>query len=284
MTLPIMHSQTSHQVERLLSSPSHALGLTGEQGAGKGHIAYYIASQILNSDPSDHPYVKHIDVVTQKTGIEDIRELQKFLSLTVPGKDIYKRVVIVEHIDSIGHEAQNALLKTLEEPPQDTIIIVTFARDTAILPTIHSRLQKINVLPVSQTTAQTALRQYSQQELTKAFYISNGQVGLLMALLNDQTDHPLLQGITQAREVITMSRYQRLASVDKLTKGSVPPLHILDGLYRLMNASYQQSLKTKSNDELRAIVSRLNLIEQAISDLDSNVQAKLVLSRLFLEL
>lgn len=82
-----------------------------------------------------------------------------------------------------------------------------------------------------------------------------------------------------------MTRYNRLAQVDALVKDKeISPSNLLDGLYRLVDASYRQSVKSKSNHDLKASAGRLALIEKACDDLDHNVQAKLVLSRLFLEL
>ncbi|MGI9027773.1 MAG: hypothetical protein ACR2FM_02945 [Candidatus Saccharimonadales bacterium] len=288
MTDFLAHQQTLHKINQFLAEPTHALGLSGDAGAGKGFAAQYIAAQLLQTTiPKilQHPYVLNLDASAQKTGIDDIRELQKFLTLTVPGTASIKRVVIVQHLDTLGHEAQNALLKTLEEPPVDTVILVTFKRDTALLPTIHSRMQRIQVVPVDEPTAAAQLNQYSKEEFTKAYYISGGLSGLLIALLTQQADHPLLDGIAQARQLIGSSRYERLAQVDKLVKNSsLAPAVVLDGLYRLIDASYRQALKSKPNQELRAIVARLRLVEQAISDLEANVQAKLVFSRLFAEL
>lgn len=285
MTTPVMHQQTARQIERILDSPPHAIGLCGDGGAGKGYLANYISAKILDiSEISEHPYVLHLDVVQDKAGIEEVRKAQNFLTLTVPGNNTFKRVVIIEYIDKLGHEAQNALLKTLEEPPTDTVIVVTFQRETDILPTINSRLQTVSVLPVDQSAAKGMFSSKDATEFTKAFYLSGGQMGLLHALLDNESEHPLQQAIVLAKSVISESRYKRLAMVDSLVKNSVSPQLMLDGLYRLMNASYQQSLKTKTTAELKPMVHRLTLIESAIADLDQKVQAKLVLNRLFLEL
>lgn len=285
MNSPMMHQQTVRQIERIVSSPPHAIGLSGDVGAGKGHVAKYISSKVLDiSEINDHPYVMHIDVIAAKAGIDEVRKVQNFLSLTVPGTGAVKRAIIIEYIDKLGHEAQNALLKTLEEPPSDTIIVATFERKTDILPTINSRLQTVSILPIDQTTAKTAHPSIDDAEFNRAFYLSGGQAGLLCALLNKDTEHPLQQAIVLAKDIISESRYKRLTMVDSLLKNNVSPQVMLDGLYRLMHASYQQSLKVKKSDELKPMVQRLKLIEAAIADLDNKVQAKLVLNRLFLEL
>lgn len=76
-------------------------------------------------------------------GIKDIRQLQQSLQLK-PFKSAMKAAIIYD-----GHtmttEAQNAFLKTLEEPPNNTYIIVTAETDTAFLPTILSRCKIITL-------------------------------------------------------------------------------------------------------------------------------------------
>lgn len=284
----LAHTQTTRQIEQFFASPAHALGLSGDNGAGKGYAARYICAHLLRiavEKTVEHPYVLILDAASPKTGIDDIRELQKFLTLTVPGTAAIKRVVIIEHLDRLGHEAQNALLKTLEEPPADSVIIGTYQRDTALLSTIHSRLQRVQILPVEEDKAKRHYQAYSKADFTRAYTISDGLTGLLAAILEQQTEHPLLEGISRAREVIKATRLQRLGMVDELTKNNPPvsPRLVLDGLYRLLYASYQQSLKSHTNKQLQPVIARLRLLEQAISDLDENVQAKLVFSRLFLE-
>ncbi len=70
-------------------------------------------------------------------GIEDVRNIQKRILLK-PFKSKTKAIVI-DALEDITLEAQNALLKTLEEPPANTLIIITTPRKDLILPTIISR-------------------------------------------------------------------------------------------------------------------------------------------------
>lgn len=74
-------------------------------------------------------------------GIEDVRNIQKAILLK-PFRGKVKAVVI-EVYESITPEAQNALLKILEEPPNNTIIVITTARKDLLLPTILSRCKVI---------------------------------------------------------------------------------------------------------------------------------------------
>jgi DNA polymerase-3 subunit delta' len=283
----LMHASTQKQVDNFLKSPLHALSLSGEPGAGKGTLAKFIAAQVLKIDHgiTEHPYFSQLDG-NDKVGIDEIRQLQTFLKLKVPGKAVYKRTVLLENLDGLRHEAQNALLKTIEEPPADTIIIVTYSLTNKVLPTLHSRLQNIKVMPVDLESAeQTLSDQFNQKLIKQSYYMSGGQPGIMFSLLEKESSHPLIGAIEEARRVLGMSRFERLNQVDKLIKNKdVATSSILDGLYRLIDAGYKQALEKRRADELKPFSVRLKLIEQAIRDLQENVQPKLVLSRLFTEL
>jgi len=76
-------------------------------------------------------------------GITPIRELETSLALLpVEGG---RRVALIEHADRMSEPAQNALLKTLEEPPLQTHIILAAAEDSSLLPTIRSRCAVIRL-------------------------------------------------------------------------------------------------------------------------------------------
>ena len=288
----LIHPQTKKQAESFIKLPSHALAIRGDQGAGKGSVAKFIVAGVLHAPIekiSEHPYVYIIEAKNSKIGIDEVRALQTFLKLKVPGGSAIKRAAILENIDYLRHEAQNALLKTLEEPPEDTIILTTFSQRSRVLQTIHSRMQQVSVLPVELEYGQDILSgQFNKDSINKAYYMSGGQPGLMMAILNDQQSHELVSAISDARRIIEMSRYERLSIVDKLTKDkNAKPELLLEGLYRLISAAYKNSLAssaTKTTESSKLYINRLKALESSINDLQENVQAKLVFSRLFMEL
>ncbi len=89
------------------------------------------------------------------TGIADIRTFCRDLSLVPRGK---QQVGIIEHMELLTPEAQNALLKTLEEPPANTYIIGTTHMPEALLPTVRSRMSVVT-LPDTAGKSDTAILQ-----------------------------------------------------------------------------------------------------------------------------
>lgn len=82
----------------------------------------------------------------ESLGIEEIRNLQHWLSLK-PFQE-KKKIILIKEAQSLTPEAQNALLKTLEEPPPNSLIILTVPDRFLLLPTIISRCQ-ISELPAT---------------------------------------------------------------------------------------------------------------------------------------
>ena len=149
----------------------HALLLTGPAGLGKRHFADCFSRSMLCDSPLDdgsacgscrgcllveagsHPDYLRVEPEEEGKGIgiDKVRELASFQSL----KSQYgrQRVIQLQPADRLNINAANALLKTLEEPAGDTVLILTTDRPMALLPTIRSRCQQVIFRPVSDPSA-----------------------------------------------------------------------------------------------------------------------------------
>src|SRR5664279_4200769 len=97
---------------------------------------------------------------TQSIGIEDIKNMQKKLFLK-PIKS-KKKAVILEDAQLLTTEAQNALLKVLEEPPEHTIIILSTQSKETLLPTIISRCQVIELEQVKKELSGKEIQEFTE--------------------------------------------------------------------------------------------------------------------------
>ncbi len=274
----LLHDKTKKQIDSFIRSPSNGIILTGVMGAGKSHLARTIATNLIGNK-SPHLY----EIYGLDSGIDDVRKIQKKLTLQVPGDKQVRRIVIFNDFDSLGHEAQNALLKTLEEPPLDTVLILTISDTKSVLPTIFSRVPQLYVRPVTRTHA---LAFSSSPKAESSFYLSGGSAGLFVSLLADSKDHPLAKAVSKSKELLSLEKYQRLSAIDVLLKDKELDTKIfLDGMLRLINASYALAISShKDNKLIKQQQVRLKSILEANEDIHSGVHQKLVLSRLFLAL
>jgi DNA polymerase-3 subunit delta' len=121
-----------------------------------------------------------------------------------------QRVVIIQSAQRMTSAAQNALLKLIEEPPADTILLLIMDNKESVLRTIASRCQVVYVRPVTDTQ----IAEYGYAEITE---IARGRAGLVM----DVVKQPELKEVygevmDQAKQILAANPFERLAIVDSL--------------------------------------------------------------------
>jgi hypothetical protein len=276
----VLHPHTHKRLKDFTQQPSHALLLVGPDGSGKFSIAKMIAEEILGVPTiTDYPYSLQLAADNAAIGIEAVRQIERFLSLKVPGQKTYKRVIIIEKAERLSLEAQNALLKTLEEPPKDTLIILTTTHVSGLLPTIRSRAQTIIVNRPDIASLGKQFPDIDSATYKRAYVMSGGRPGLLSALLSE-TDHPLNLAADYARQLLGKSMYDRLLMVDELARKPDLTIDITLTLQQMAHLSLQTA-KGKTFARWQNI---LTVSYQAREALAMNVQPKLVLTNLMLHL
>lgn len=269
----LLHPTTAQELERFLEQPAHALGVFGEIGAGKSAVADRIASELLKADVTiDHPAVRRL---SGDDGIEAVRAIRNFLSLRMPGTAQIRRVVIIEDADRFGVDAQNALLKTLEEPPADTVLVLTAAQQSHLLPTILSRLRPLRVLPLQKKQC-LALNGHENTDLERAYGLSGGLAGLFLALLESGSEHEMHQAVQIAKSFLGQTTFERLCDVERFSKDKEQLNLLIHGLEVCLHAA----LKVSKPQSLRPLHDKLHLVSRARQQAEHSVQAKLLLTNL----
>lgn len=279
---------TRRQFELFVESPAQVLLVSGPTGSGKLTLAKRLAETILQlpaESLDSYPQALIIRPSDSKAiGIDAARQLERFMRLKVPigesNSAVYNRVVIVEDSHLMTTEAQNALLKTLEEPPAGSLIIMTVSHEPALLPTVRSRAQSLPVQRPDQASLKKFFtsRGFSEDEIAKTYALSGGLAGLMHALLADQ-EHPLRLATEQARQLLSQPLYERLSLADTLSKDKILAADTLAIIQRMARLSLQSA----SGQAARRWQAILEASYQTSEALTANAQPKLALTNLALQ-
>lgn len=287
----LLQSSTRLQVEAFANSPSHALLISGDKGSGKACLAKSLAAVLLGCDSvpqlQNYPYFTHLkrSEGKQDISIDSVRSLNKLLRLKAPGSREIRRVIFIQDAQDLNEEASNALLKMLEEPAADCVFILTAISSHSLLPTISSRAQQLQIRPVSLLQSLKFLEgKYQKSAIESAWRLSQGSVGLMLAILNDDKDHSLKKAIDEAKDYLRSSSYQRALLADSLSRDKVHLALFLEALVKLLGAVQHSGIRSGGDSQQKKLLTSRKLVLKLQKALDANVSPKLVALELELNL
>ncbi len=281
----LIHPKTSDELAAFISQPSHAVLVVGPTGSGKLSLANNLAEVVLKLESGKletYGYAKHVEPLDGKAiSIDEVRELERFLSLKVPVDKEFNRAVIIQDAQYLSLEAQNALLKLLEEPPEGTIIILTTNHSQSLLPTIRSRAQTISLTRPEGVQLKSFFsdQDHADAKILQAYSVSGGLPGLMSSMLNDE-EHPLSAATDWARKLLAHTAYERLLSVDELSKQR----ELAQGITFILKQMAHVSLQSASGKSATKWRSILKASYEANEGLSGNGNAKLILTKLMLSI
>ena len=232
---------------------SHAYLFLGGAGAGKRLIANTFAKALqcegekrpCDSCKSCHAFNhgNHPDVIyfqPLKNGktytIEDVRE-QLLETVDLKPFQYEKKIYIIEKADTLNIQSQNALLKTLEEPPAHAVFLLLAERAEAFLPTILSRVVVMKIRPLSAETIADYLMQAGhlaeESHILSAY--AQGRIGQALELVEDEGFREMRQDILGKLEALpSMSEGDAYLFAKDLEgcKNELPFLYIRELWYR----------------------------------------------------
>lgn len=236
----------------------HALLIEGPTGSGKKQLAHLFAkaavcldvhkpcgvcSQCLKAE-TGHPDIAMLqgDGSAKSLSVDLIRDLREQASV-VPNEAAYK-VQIIADADCMNVQAQNALLKILEEPPSYMLFVLTATSRTAFLPTVQSRCV---CLPLHGVTEEEALSVLQKQlpalptgELQTRLRLYGGRIGAVLDSASDDSFQSTVERVTAIAAAITApSELELMKATAPLEKDKPLTDAVLGGLKPVLRDALQ---------------------------------------------
>ncbi len=247
--------------------------------------------------PSYAQWVDTLDAYNKQTAItvEDIRQLKQKMSLaSFEGKF---KVVILWHAEKMRTEAANAFLKLLEEPPTNTIFILTAPSPEQVLPTIQSRCQSTFFPPLSDETIANYLIDFHKIEnitAHKAAFLAQGNINEAIRLIEQDTHifDEITQNWLRACYAVKMSEIQNISdTIAKLSREAQKNflVYLLHILRNAMIAHYEVEKLLFVPDTMKEFVLKFgktlspqtfeelyNTLNQAMEYVNRNINSKIL--------
>jgi hypothetical protein len=208
-------------------------------------------------------------------GIDEVRELQRYLSLRANDSHGYSRFVIIPEAEKLTPEAQNALLKLLEELPSKTIVMLVVSIADKMLTTITSRCFTINVLPItSQQAWEYAARNKIDLSIAKkAFIISEGHITTFMELVNEN-DNSIYEMLQLSKDFFKATIFERQILLQNIYIKEVAVDEFINTLKLTARTGMRNTKTSSAKQHWKDILVSIISTEEQIR---SNVQTKLAL-------
>lgn len=283
-------------------SLSHAHLIIGPDGIGKSLVASEFATKILGKE-NNRDYVDIVNYKPKKVsfGVDEVREIIEEVSKRPYEGD--KKVIIIHEGDKLTIQAQNALLKTIEEPPYGVYIIILSQSLEVLLDTIRSRCQIYKLTPLSNEEMEKFLATIENQDPEKlkvALAYSEGIPGRAEKILYDEQLALLRDIIVELLfAILEHNNYLVLEFEEKLSKYkddkedilNIITLFIRDiMIYKEISSGDKVINKDKINDIMKLsdlysykkLNNLLNKIEKARINIKNNVGYSMIISNLLI--
>ncbi len=195
---------------------SHAYILSGEEGMGKKSLAYAFSLSLFCQKGEDKPCLccpackqvisnNHPDLISvshekiSSIGVDDIREQINDTILIMPYSSSYK-IYIIDEAEKMTVQAQNALLKTIEEPPSYAILFLLTSNPESFLPTILSRCVHLKLKPLMDSEIKKYLKEIlgiseDRADIYSAF--ARGNLGKAISVVSSENFQMMYEEMIQ---------------------------------------------------------------------------------------
>lgn len=194
--------------------PKQGILLAGEKGMGLGTTAQALAASITTHSSN---------VMLVSPDEKGSISIERVRALYVETRSVRSEhfVIIIDDAESMSHDAQNSFLKLLEEPVENVYFVLTAHEPQALLATILSRVQTIEISKISPTASESLLRAHhvtAATALQQMLFIASGRPAELVRLADDKEHFEAeAKFVRLARDFLTAGIHERLVLVSQVS-------------------------------------------------------------------
>ena len=263
------HDKIKEQLKSDLSKSKvyHAYLFSGIEGVGKKTLAIEFAKKLLNTEHLESCVdYKYIEKLPEKKEIvvEQVRNKIVNDVYVAPATGNYK-VYIINDAHLLNAAAQNALLKTLEEPPKYVVIILVTDNEKALLTTVLSRVKKINFNRLSDEQIEVLLKEkYAAEISSNRLNYANGSLKVAIELTNEQDNKyekldELYRCYKKKDMLKAMKQIEQVSFKDDETYNYLSYLFMQDNLYDKIPIIEKARNRMKQNASEDMVKQSLNI-------------------------
>lgn len=268
MNKPIVNKANLNEINRFSKNLPQTTILSVSDYEWGEQIAKYIA-EVANFDYEVVYPLKDdkINLDVGKIYVKQARELVQKTRTALKKNKVY----IIYKASTMNEQAQNAFLKSLEEPNSSTFYILLVNNVHFLLPTVLSRSQILKITPLNNDASLKLIPDNIPANIKQQIlFVANGNPLLINKLVNDSSLISQYSAhITTAKSFLTASTYQKLITINKLKDSREDAIATLDALIKILSTT----IKTPDKQLLALLNNALN----ARNDLLSNLNVRLTL-------
>ena len=279
---------TKKQIDLFLSKPANALVIESPVRGSGQELASILIRQLLGLSEDyildNHPYFYRIVRDKDTVKIDSIRSLLKKLKLKSLSPNTISRVSLIEDAELMSEESQNSILKLLEEPPLDTVIILLTKSFSSLNSTILSRSAQIKIVKPSYNEF---VNYYSNNklsgELKNKFDFAGGNSDYYIKYINEDVDLSKNLDIILIKKFLAGNRLERLLMINDFCNSKQTFENLLFSLKNIIKIGLDNSIKRKST-QTKMWLFYLKAVEKTETGLANSVNRKLLFTNLCLNM
>ena len=313
----------NHRVREKISTDAfqkkipHALLISGPSGTGKFKFCIQIAEILLGKKRQKFfpPEVMRVDKLYQEGVFSDmttlskssffdqshrkklkkksdtigVEDLEKFIKHLFETTDSEYKIVLIRDVERMTRETANKFLKTLEEPPEKTLFLMSCSSEKKLLETFVSRVRREYFTLASEETIQNFLTheiedgKFSETEKKELQDLAGGRGEFLQKLI----EYPELfieerEKKAEAEKILSMTDLEKMGEAEILAKKGISEiLEVLDFIEKFLRKELRKTLLSSSN---QSFSTKIQKIFDAKKFLAQNGNKRMILESLFLNL